>query len=194
MGGDHQDDIEAKAPDFIDLEVGAHLRLLIPEDAAAVFETVDRNRHRLRRWLPWVDASIGPADTRAFIEATIATRGRENTYGIWSEGGFAGAIGLHTDPENRSAMIGYWLDEKHEGRGLVTNAARALMDVAFRDLSLHRVWLSTDKKNTRSCAVAERLGFRREGVHREDQLVNGRFRDTVIYAVLESDWPPADRT
>lgn len=89
-------------------------------------------------------------------------------------------------------MIGYWIDEEHEGRGLVTQASRALTEVAFRDLSMHRVWLSADPQNTRSCAVAERLGFRREGVHREDMLMNGRFRDTVIYAALEDDWPPSD--
>ena len=41
-------------------------------------------------------------------------------------------------------------------------------------------------------AVADRLGFR-EGVHREDVIVNGRFRDTVIYAILEDDWRSSER-
>lgn len=192
MHDERRDDRGAEAPERIELEGGAHLRLFVPEDAPVVFETVDRNRERLRRWLPWVDGSIGPADTRAFIEGTIATKGREYAYGIWAVDGLAGGIGLHTDPEHRSAMIGYWIDEEHEGRGLVTQASRALTEVAFRDLSMHRVWLSADPQNTRSCAVAERLGFRREGVHREDMLMNGRFRDTVIYAALEDDWPPSD--
>lgn len=184
---------ETSTPERIDLGEGASIRLLLPEHAPVVFETVDRNRERLRRWLPWVDDSRGPADTRAFIEETIATQGREFAYGMYVDDAFVGAIGLHMDPERRSAMIGYWLDEEHEGRGLVTNAARALTEVAFRDLSMHRVWLSADPENTRSCAVAERLGFRREGVHREDQLVHGRFRDSVVYAVLVDEWPPDGR-
>ncbi len=182
-----------RPPGRVDLGDGASIRLLVPEDAPVVFETVDRNRERLRPWLAWVDRTLGPADTRAFIDLTIATQGREFAYGIYVDDAFVGAIGLHTDPEHRSAMIGYWIDEEHEGRGLVTKASRALTDVAFRDLSMHRVWLSADPENTRSCAVAERLRFRREGVHREDMLLHGRFRDTVIYAVLEDEWPTDDR-
>jgi ribosomal-protein-serine acetyltransferase len=179
----------ARAPERVDLDGGAYLRLFTPADAPLVFETIDRNRERLRPWLDWVDRTVGPADTRSFIETTIATDG-EYTYGIWAVDGFAGGIGLHTDPVHRSAMIGYWIDEEHEGYGLVTKAARALADVAFRLLLMHRVWLTADPTNRRSCAVAERLGFRREGVRREDTLTDGRFRDTAIYAILENEWPP----
>jgi ribosomal-protein-serine acetyltransferase len=85
-------------------------------------------------------------------------------------------------------MIGYWVAGENEGRGLVTKASRALTDIAFRDLGMHRVWLSADERNTRSRAVAERLGFHLEGVHRGDSRRGDRFRDTVIYAILEDEW------
>ena len=182
-----------RSPERIDLGEGASIRLLVPEDALVVFETVERNRERLRPWLGWVDRTLGPGDTLAFIDLTIATLGREFAYGIYVGDSFVGAIGLHTDPEHRSAMIGYWIDEEHEGRGLVTKASRALTEVAFRDLAMHRVWLTADPKNTRSCAVAERLGFRLEGIRREDTYTDGRFRDTALYAVLEDEWPADDR-
>lgn len=178
-----------RSPEHIDIGEGAYIRLLVPEDAPVVFETVDRNRERLRPWLGWVDRTLGPGDTLAFINLTIATQGREFAYGIYVRDSFVGAIGLHTDPEHRSAMIGYWIDEEHEGRGLVTKASRALTEVAFRDLAMHRVWLTADPLNTRSCAVAERLGFRLEGLRREDTYTDGRFRDTALYAVLEDEWP-----
>ena len=176
-------------PDRIDLGDGAFVRLYVPGDAQMIFEAVDRQRDRLRPWLPWVDATNGPSDTQAFIEATIGTQGREFAYGIFAADGFAGGIGLHTDRENRSAMIGYWIDGEHEGQGLVTRASRAMTDIAFRDLGMHRVWLTADQENRRSCAVAERLGFRLEGVHRGESLRNGRFRNSVIYAILEDEWP-----
>jgi ribosomal-protein-serine acetyltransferase len=176
-------------PDRIELGDGAYLRLYIPDDAGMVFEAVDRDRERLRAWLPWVDATIGPADTRAFIEASIGTEGREFAYGIFSADRLAGGIGLHADRENRSAMIGYWIAAEHEGQGLITRSSRALTDIAFRDLGMHRVWLSADAKNTRSRAVAERLGFQLEGVHRGDSLRGDRFRDTAIYAIVEDEWP-----
>jgi ribosomal-protein-serine acetyltransferase len=177
-------------PDRIELGDRAYLRLYIPDDARMVFEAVDRDRERLRPWLPWVDVTTGPADTRAFIEASIGTEGREFAYGIFAADGFAGGIGLHADRENRSAMIGYWIDGEHEGQGLITRSSRALTDLAFRDLGMHRVWLSADARNTRSRAVAERLGFHLEGVHRGDSRRGDRFRDTVIYAILEDEWPP----
>jgi RimJ/RimL family protein N-acetyltransferase len=180
-----------RAPERIDLRDGAFVRQLEPDDADVVYATIDRERERLRPWLPWVDTSHAAADTRAFIEAVVATDGRDHAFGIWAADGFAGVIGLHTDPQHRSAMIGYWIAAAHEGRGLVTSAARALADVAFRTLSMHRVWITADPRNRRSCAVAERLGFRLEGIRREDTLSDGRFRDTAIYAILEHEWPPA---
>ena len=179
-----------RAPDRIELDDAAFLRLYTPDDALIVFETVDRERERLRPWLPWVDETRGPEDTRSFIEQTISTEGGEYGYGIWADDGFAGGIGLHTEPRDRCAMIGYWIDARHEGRGLVTKAARALIEVAFRDLSMHRVWLTVDRENIRSRAVAERLGLRREGVRREDRLFDGIFHDTAIYGILEDEWPP----
>ena len=182
-----------RSPEHIDLGEGASIRLLVPEDALVVFETVDRNRERLRPWLGWVDRTLGPTDTRAFIDLTIETHGREFAYGIYVDSSFVGAIGLHTDPEHRSAMIGYWIDDEHEGRGLVTKASRALVDVAFRDLAMHRVWLTADPMNIRSCAVAERLGLRLEGIRREDTYTDGRFHDTALYAILDDEWREGDR-
>jgi ribosomal-protein-serine acetyltransferase len=189
MGRMNETSNHPRPPDRIELGDGAYLRLYIPDDAAMVFEAVDRDRERLRPWLPWVDATIGPADTRAFIEASIGTEGRELAYGIFAAEGLAGGIGLHVDRENRSAMIGYWTAGVHEGHGLITRSSRALTDIAFRDLGMHRVWLSADPDNTRSCAVAERLGFQLEGVHRGESLRDGRFHDSAVYAILEDEWP-----
>jgi RimJ/RimL family protein N-acetyltransferase len=182
-----------RAPERIELGGGAFLRALTPDDAPMVFATVDRERARLRPWLPWVDRSLGPADTRGFLEATAATDGREYIFGIWAADGFAGAMGLHTDPGHRSAEIGYWIDAAHEGQGLVTRSARALVTVAFGGLGMHRVWITADPRNRRSCAVAERLGFVLEGVRREDTLTDGRFRDTALYAILDREWRPEER-
>ena len=58
---------------------------------------------------------------------------------------------------------------------------------------MHRVWLTADPENTRSCAVAERLGFRLEGIRREDTYLDGKFRDTALYGVLEAEWPANGR-
>ena len=67
-------------------------------------------------------------------------------------------------------------------------SARALVDFAIRDLELNRVEIRCGVDNVSSRAIAERLGFRLEGTARQDMLLNGRYVDLVIYAMLACEW------
>jgi ribosomal-protein-serine acetyltransferase len=87
-----------------------------------------------------------------------------------------------------STEIGYWLGEAASGRGVMTRAVRAMLGFAFDDLKLNRVALQADVRNTRSRAVAERLGFTLEGVRRQAWVVHDEFVDFAAYAMLASDW------
>ena len=110
--------------------------------------------------------------------------------GIWHEGRLAGAIGYDPiDWENRTTELGYWLGEEYQGKGLVTAACRALVEPAFGELSLNRVVISCATENKKSCAIPERLGFRREGVQRQAEWLYHHFVDHVVYAALASEWP-----
>jgi len=64
----------------------------------------------------------------------------------------------------------------------------ALVDHAFRDLGVERVEIFAEPRNTRSRAVPERLGFRREGTLRHVAKLNNRFVDHVVYALLREEW------
>ena len=92
------------------------------------------------------------------------------------------------DWENRTTEVGYWLGEEHQGKGLVTAACRALVDHAFGELGLNRVVISCATENKRSCAIPERLGFRREGVQRQAEWLYDHFVDHVVYAIVASEW------
>lgn len=173
-----------------DLPGGAYLRLLEESDADELFALTDRNRDRLRPWLPWVDGTRGPADSLAFIRLTrrqIADNdGFQPT--IVADGALAGMVGFHgVDWGNRATMIGYWLDAAHEGRGMMTTAVRALVDHAFDAWDLHRVVIEAAVENARSRAIPERLGFRQEGVRRDAERHAGRYVDIVVYARLATD-------
>jgi ribosomal-protein-serine acetyltransferase len=172
---------------FLDLGDGIEVRFLEPDDAEAVFAVVDANRDRLRPWMSWVDPTLGPADTRAFIERVRAT-GIEDGLGIYVDGAYAGGIGLRADEVNGDAEIGYWIGAAHEGKGLVTRACRALIDRAFGDLGLHRVTIRAAPDNTRSRAIPERLGFREEGVLREAGKSALGHHDLVVYGLLDREW------
>ena len=166
------------------------LRLVEPRDAAELFAVIDRNRAHLRPWLPWADAVQRVEDEEAFIARDLA--GRESGAfhcTVLERGAIVGGVGLHAiDPPNFKAEVGYWLDEAHQGKGIITLACRAVVNHLFGEMKLHRVSIECGVENRRSRAVPERLGFALEGIHREAHWVNDRFLDLACYAMLANQW------
>ncbi len=165
---------------------GAEVRPFGLRDAEALFRVVDAERDRLGEWLGWVEVVRTPADERAWIARTEDPLER---LGIFVEGRPVGGIGLHRDPGGVCGEIGYWIASTHEGRGLVTAACRRLIDHGFRELGLHRIEIQAAQGNERSRRVAERLGFRPEGVRREAGRTSRGYVDLVVYGLLEHEWP-----
>lgn len=167
------------------------MKLFEAGEAKLLFTIADRNRARLRRWLPWVDLTKSPEDTRLFILRCLdqyhSNLGPQA--GVWVDGVLSGTVGCHPiDWPNRNCSIGYWLDSAHEGKGVITRCCSALLDYLFDELGLHRVEIRCGTGNTRSCAIPERLGFRREGVANGAEWVNDRWVDLVIWGILEEEW------
>jgi RimJ/RimL family protein N-acetyltransferase len=84
--------------------------------------------------------------------------------------------------------VGYIFHPDAHGQGLATEATRALVDLAFRELGAHRVFGRIDARNTASARVLERVGMRREAHLVENEWVKGEWTDEVIYAVLAGEW------
>lgn len=97
------------------------------------------------------------------------------------------------DPESRSVAIGYtWLGKKHWRTALNTEAKLLLLTRAFDVLGCVRVVWHTDSKNERSQEAIERIGGVREGVLRKHRLrLDGSWRDTVSFSMLDDEWPTA---
>jgi ribosomal-protein-serine acetyltransferase len=168
----------------------AELRLLEERHAETVFSTVDRDREHLRVWLPWVDNTKTVDDTLAFIKLSLERFAHNEGIGagIWCEGRFAGGIGTHKpDWLNRKVEVGYWLASDFEGRGLATQAARAVVCYAFEELGLNRVEIHCATGNTRSAAIPRRLGFTFEATLRAALLLHGEYHDMQVYGRLASD-------
>ncbi|MCX7602583.1 MAG: GNAT family N-acetyltransferase [Bryobacteraceae bacterium] len=181
----------AEPPARIAMGEGIELRRLEPADADAIFAVVAANREHLDPWLPWVEGTHEAADTRAFLEQVEENRARGRTaaYGIWQGGELAGLIGLHDiDASNASAQIGYWLAERWQGRGLMTRAVQALVELAFRELGLGRIEIRCAAGNLRSQAIPKRLGFTYEGTLRAAQRLHGKPVDLRIYGLLREEW------
>jgi len=100
-----------------------------------------------------------------------------------------GSIGLRMkDEKNRTADLGYVLARTHWGQGYMAEAGRAVLDAAFRQVGLHRVWATCDPRNRASYRVMEKLGMRREAHFRKDVMEKGEWRDSYLYAILAEEW------
>lgn len=86
------------------------------------------------------------------------------------------------------AYLGYWVDARYEGKGFAYEGVRAVMRFAFEDVRLHRLQAAIQPWNSRSIALAERLGFRFEGTARRYLNVGGGWQDHAIYAFTAEDW------
>jgi ribosomal-protein-alanine N-acetyltransferase len=89
--------------------------------------------------------------------------------------------------------VGYWLLPEARGKGIATQAVRLVAAWALRDLCLARLALLTEPSNDASQRVAERTGFRREGVLRSYAEIDGRRVDYVVFSLLPSDIDPDRR-
>jgi ribosomal-protein-serine acetyltransferase len=174
-----------------ELPGGDHLRLFEESDAEEMFALVDRNRAHLAPWMPWVPLVRTPEDQLEFIRATrrqVADNDGFQAAIVAADGALAGTIGFHrVSWLNRATSIGYWLAADHQGRGTMTQGVRALVDHAFDTWGLHRIEISAAVDNARSRAVAERAGFREEGVRRDAERHGERYLDLVLYGLLATD-------
>lgn len=91
----------------------------------------------------------------------------------------------------RTMEVGHtWIGAKHRRTALNTEAKRLLLGYAFETLGAIRVQLKCDERNTRSQQAIERIGAKREGTIRNQQvLADGHRRNAVIYSVIDSEWP-----
>jgi RimJ/RimL family protein N-acetyltransferase len=88
----------------------------------------------------------------------------------------------------RQAEVGWIFDPDYQGRGYATEAAKAMLDLAFGPGDMHRVGARCDVRNEASWRLMERLGMRREAHFREHGLFKGRWDEEFIYALLAPEW------
>ncbi len=165
------------------------LRLHGVDDASAlhrIYSRPDVARFQLDE--PW---------TLAGAEEQVASRRRRT--GLEGQSGALSAVIEHEDRligdvalwwtgrDHRLAEIGWVVDPGQGGRGLATEAVRAMLDLAFERYGAHRVAAQMDARNTASARLAERVGMHREAQLRQDWWSKGEWTDTVIFAMLASD-------
>jgi ribosomal-protein-alanine N-acetyltransferase len=149
-------------------------------------------------WLaPWEATNPEPTGTaptygqmiRAFNRE--ARSGRMLPFAVDLNGELVGQVTVSglTGGSLRSAQIGYWVDRRVAGRGVVPAAVAMSVDHCFFTLGIHRMEVNIRPENRASLRVVQKLGFRPEGLRKRYLHIDGAWRDHLTFALTIEDVP-----
>jgi RimJ/RimL family protein N-acetyltransferase len=149
------------------------------------------NDPEVRRFLLLRPRPIALAEEEAYIDR-ITQSEHDVAFAIVlrQDDRLIGATALHQiDFLRRNCAFGIVIGDPGEwGKGHGTEATRLIVGHAFETLNLNRVWLHVYEYNPRGIRAYEKVGFRREGVLRQDTFRDGRYWDTVVMGILREEW------
>lgn len=155
------------------------------DDAPAVYEACQDVE--IQRWIPVIPRPYTMKDAEAFVRGE-STSHVTHSFAVTEEGAVVGAIGMKVEEQNRTGHLGYWCAPWARRRGIATGALHLLCRYGLEDLGLERFALFTDVENVASQRVAEKVGFRREGVLRSHTPhPDGRRQDSVVFSLLPGE-------
>ncbi len=165
-------------------------------DGAMYFAAGQKNRQHLQRYE--ADNAILSAKTEPEAETLVQELAADWAarkcffLGAWEKeaGEFAAQVYIGVvNWDTPEFEIGYFVDIDHEGQGYVTEAVKTALSFVFSHLQAQRVSLHCSTTNLRSQRVAERCGFTREGLLRQNRRQpDGSFSDSLVYGLLRSEW------
>ncbi|MFQ5554355.1 MAG: GNAT family N-acetyltransferase [Acidimicrobiia bacterium] len=170
------------------------LRPFRKRDVGAVHEAILASLPDLAQWLPWAASNYSRPVTTQFLRDSVTAWGDEKAYDF--------AIRSREDPDrhlgnasvwwtskaNLAGEIGYWIRSDATGSGVCTEAVARLLQVGFEELGMHRASLRIAVGNVASERVAEKLGFLREGLLRDEVKVGAVWLDHTAWGLLDREW------
>ncbi|MDX8341612.1 GNAT family protein [Draconibacterium sp. IB214405] len=165
------------------------LELINLSMAGIIFQTIDRDREFLKKWLPFVNYTNQLEDTEAFISSITRSGNKSDlVYTIWYNEEFAGLIGFKdTDWVNRKTELGYWLAEKMQGKGIISASVEKLVRFAFQKQKMNRVQIKVAEENLPSEKIPKKLGFVYEGTERQGEHHASGYVNLKIYSKLKHE-------
>lgn len=168
------------------------LRPFTRGDVDAVYEY--RRREDVARYL--FDVALSREECALAIQQRIGQTGLEQegdkiilAVELQQTGALVGEVTLILRSlDARQGEIGWIFNPAYQGQGYATEAATALLDLAFGPGDMHRVAARCDMRNDASWRLMERLGMRREAYFREDSIFKGEWNHEYVYAILRREW------
>lgn len=166
------------------------LREIQPSDAEALYAI-----HSDADWMRWygVDplVDLSQASQLADLFAGWFHAGTGFRWGLErrSDRQLIGSCGLFRWNRSwRNCVIGYEIARSVQREGYMREALEIVLNFGFTAMHLHRIQAETHPDNAPSIALAQRMGFRLEGIHREQAYWGGRFHDLNCYSLLAQEW------
>ncbi|MBD8501210.1 GNAT family N-acetyltransferase [Paenibacillus arenosi] len=171
---------------------GVLLNVIDETYSKEVLDFVIRNKAFLQPWEIERDADYYSI---AYHESLLREEYRKIQEGslfkvwIYKEDTIIGSIALSNIVRGafQSCHVGYRIDEREQGKGIMTEALRAVIDVAFQQLQLHRIEANIMPRNKASMRVVEKLGFVHEGLARKYLKINGAWEDHIHMVLLNEE-------
>jgi RimJ/RimL family protein N-acetyltransferase len=160
------------------------------DDVAALVTAIDGDPE-ITAWLELIPQPYTETEAMTWVAATRAMwrDGSASPFAVTASGDVVGGVGVNwIDREQAVGDVGYWLRRAERGNGYTTRAVRVVSRWAF-ECGCERLQLRADADNTASRRVAERVGFRHEGVQRSARYNPrlGRRMNFVVYSLLPTD-------
>lgn len=145
------------------------------------------------RYLLAVPIPYTKEDAKKFIASRVLTDWA--THPVWAielGGSAIGGVNIRLLFGRRIGEVGYSVARAHWGKGIATEAVRAVIDSAFSTLpELERIRATADFRNIASQRVMEKVGMKREGVLRRNRVLGGETVDEVWYGIVRREWESA---
>jgi len=167
------------------------LRPINVDSSNILFNLINTNKSYLSEWLPWIYNNTKITDTKQFIKASLnkMKEGKEFVTEIWYQNKIVGIISLtKIDNLNKKAEVGYWLDYRHQGLGIMTTAVRSIVSYGFQNLNLNRIAILTSEENSKSAAIPTRLKFTEEGILRNYLYNKDKAINYKVFSVIRTEW------
>jgi ribosomal-protein-alanine N-acetyltransferase len=160
------------------------LRPLTLEDSAAVFGYASNPEvARYTLWRPHPSELF----TKGFIKVLTQPQTMNWAITVPPSGEAIGMVFLHSyNKQHQKAEMAFNLGQENWGKGIATEAAKAVLDYAFKELGLHRIEATCMPANLASIKVVEKIGFAHEGRMIKSHSRYDGFHDMDLFAILSA--------
>lgn len=177
----------AAKSEIIPVSDAIELRAVEARYATELYNLVVKNRTWLQSAFDWAHHAVSEEDTRRNVQSNqmLHQRGYAKMFLIFRDDALVGVLSFNTiEPTNKAGYIGYWLDEDHQGQGILSQSLQAFMRYYAERGEIRRFVIKCRVANQNSNNVALRNGFTLEGCLREAEYLKGTFDDVNIYGKI----------